>query len=414
MSQNTDTIVAYLDVLHANKHLIAAAYCQGGIVLDEDNQRKIRQLLQHRVLTPYFEQDFRINPTLVRHLDGVFQKQRSYAVGANFGDLTHRIRQLIVEFMTAGHENRMEDQEGYGSEYDASVFELSSLINDELMGLRTITENQFANVGTMTEKRRQNDFYLERAEKIGETLSLLEGESLLGTLSDSSLLQPLLAVYRHQILVRLAGWRSTHMDITAVLKAFLYRLRQIEPNARRLRAFAHYLRKNPGYQPPDSDGVQALPSWSKRHAGLALKTHPDLSVSTSRDSLVEIAEGIPSAKVSITRGKSAGRLIDDGSTVQVRIVQPKPVQVAMHRYVKEAYASSTPLSAAQWKKQQSGFSDLDNDAWVLYAVHAIDTMGKAIKTGHLKGLQILRHEAPASHAKSGNLVINDLSLWKKT
>lgn len=413
MSQSIDTIVAYLDVLHANRHLIAAAYCQGGIALEDENQRRIRQLMQHRVLIPYFQQDFRISPTLGRHLDEVFQRQRSYAVGANFGDLINRLRQLIIEFMTASHENRLEDQEDYAAEYDAGVFELASLINDELLSLRAITENQFANVSTMAEKQRQNEFYLDRAEKIGETIALLEGQSLLGTLSDSPLLKPLLEVYQHQVLVRLAGWRSTHMDITAVLKAFLYRLRQIEPNARRIRAFAHFLRKNPDYQPPESEGVQTLPAWSSRYAGLRLKTHPDLSISQSREALAEIAQSIPSAKISIVRERAAGRPINDGAVNSVRVIQPKPVQIAFHRYLQAACDVLAPLSAIGWKRKQPEFSRLDDDAWLLYVVHSIEMLGKSIKTGRLRGLEVKRYEAPIEHVRSGNIVIKDVALWKK-
>lgn len=413
MSQSIDTIVAYLEVLHANRELIAAAYCQGGVALEDANQRRIRQLMQHRVLIPYFQQDFRISPTLGRHLDEVFQRQRSYAVGANFGELTNRLRQLIIEYMTASHENRLEDQEDYAAEYDAGVFELASLINDELLSLRAITENQFANVSTMAEKQRQNEFYLDRAEKIGETIALLEGQSLLGTLSDSPLLKPLLEVYQHQVLVRLAGWRSTHMDITAVLKAFLYRLRQIEPNARRIRAFAHFLRKNPDYQTPESESVQTLPTWSSRYAGLRVKTHPDLSVSQSREALAEIAQAIPSAKISIARERAAGRLINDGSVKSVRVIQPKPVQLAFHRYLQAACDAVVPLSAVGWKRKQPEFSRLEDDAWLLYAVHSIEMLGKSIKTGRLRGLEVKRYEAPTEHVRSGNIVIKDVALWKK-
>lgn len=123
------------------------------------------------------------------------------------------------------------------------------------LGLHVITENQFANVSTLAEKRRQNEFYLKRAKRIGETMALLESENLLGTLTGPSLLKPLLAVYQHQVLVRLPQWRATHMDITAVLKAYLYRLRQVEPNARRIRALAHFLRKDPDYQPPEAQSL---------------------------------------------------------------------------------------------------------------------------------------------------------------
>ena len=409
MSQSAASIVAYLELLHANRHLVAAAYSNGGVASDADNLRKIRQLQQSRVLVHYVQDDFRLSPSLSRHFDEVFQRQRSYAVGANFSELLHRLEQLLGEYISANHEGRLEDQEDYQAEYDVAVFELAALVGDELLNLRVITENQFANVSTLAEKRRQNEFYLNRAEKIGETLALLEGESLLGQLQGSSLLKPLLEVYRHQVLNRLPQWRATHMDITAVLKAYLYRLRQVEPNARRIRAFAHFLRKTPDYQPPVAQSLHVLPAWSSRFSGLRLKTHADLASSDTRDALADLAKGIASAKVSIFKQRLPGQLVEGGTDKPVRFIQAKPVQVAFHRYMLQASAAVEPLSAINWKRQQHEFDGLANDSWLLYALHAVDMLSKS-RSQHI---QLERRLAPDVHARTGNLVVTDLAVWKK-
>lgn len=41
------------------------------------------------------------------------------------------------------------------------------------------------------------------------------------------------------------------------------------------------------------------------------------------------------------------------------------------------------------------------------------TLGKSIKTGRLRGLEVKRYEAPTEHVRSGNIVIKDVALWKK-
>lgn len=413
MSQSADSIIAYLELLHANRHLIANTYCNGGVSMNEDNQRRVRQLQQHRVLIPYFQDDFRLSPSLGQHLDEVFQRQRSYAVGANFGELINRLSQLIVEYVNASHESRLEDQEMYAADFDVSVFELASLVSNQLLNLRVITENRFANVRTFAEKQRQNTFYLDRAKKIGEVIFLLGEETLLGTLEGSTLLEPLFVVYQHQISARLQEWRATHLDITAVLKAFLHRLRQVEPEIRRLRAFAHYLRKNPDYQPPEVDSIQALPSWSSRFAGLRLKVHPDLSSSQTRDALADVAKAIPATRVTIVKERVAGHLIGNGSEDQVSVLQPKPVQLAFHRYLEAASTAISPVSALRWKRQQQAFDELEDEAWLLYTIHAIQMLGKGPK-GRIRHFQVNRIEASVGHPRSGNIVVTDIELWKKT
>lgn len=413
MSQSADSIIAYIELLHSNRHLIASAYCNGGVGLNEDNQRRVRQLQQHRVLIPYIQDEFRLSPSLSRHMDEVFQRQRSYAVGANFGELINRLPQLIDEFISASHDNRQDDQDMYAADFDVGVFELATLVSTELLGLRVITENQFANVRTVAEKQRQNDFYLKRAQTIGHALSLLENEALLELLGDSALLKPLNIVYQHQILIKMQEWRATHRDITSVLKAFHYRFREIEPEARRLRAFAHFLRKNPDYQIPDQNILQSLPDWASRFAGISLKAHPDISVSNTREELAEIAQAIPAAKVTIVKERPAGRMLDGAQDSRVVIIQPKPVQIAFHRYIDFSEHAVVPVSAIAWKRSQQEFESLDDEAWLLYVIHSTQMTGVGLYA-RLRKLHIRRVEAPGRHPRSGNIVITDIELWKKT
>lgn len=412
MNQSADSIVVYLDALHANRHLIADAYNQGGVVMVEENQRKIRQLQQHRALVPYIHDEFRLNSSLSRHLDEVFQRQRNYAIGANFGEQINRLPRLIDEYLKASHENRLEDRDIYATDFDVGVFELREGIISTLLLLRTLTDNRFANVSTIAEKQRQNEYYVSKVEQLGNALTSLQAEVLLEQLASSSLLEPLYAVYRHQVMDRLPEWRATVMDITAILKAYLYRLRQIEPEARRLRTFALFLNKNPDYQPPEADELLNLPEWASVFSGLRLRPHPDLSSSQVIEDLIDIAQRIPPAKLSIVRERPTGRLsgIDDEDLFV--IVKPKLIQVAFYRYVEVASVSANPLSALQWKRQQATLNDLDDEAWLIYLLHKVQIRGNDPKS-RLRGLNVERQEMTPSHSRSGNLIINDIVIWKK-
>ena len=270
MPANTDGIVAYLHVLHNHRQLIAETYHRNSIALTDDNQRAIRQLQQQRILFPYLQDEFRLAPSLSRHLDEVFQRQRNYAISSNFAEQFNRLLHLTDEYLKASHENRPEDRDNYEADFDAGVFELGESIASGLLLLRTLTDNRFANVSTLAEKQRQNEYYIKQAEKLSEVLISLQAEPLLELLGSSSLLTSLLTVYQHQLLAKLPEWRASLLDITTTLKNYLYRLRQIEPEAKRLRTFAHFLNRNPDYQPPDIEDLpQQLPVWTNRFTGIS-------------------------------------------------------------------------------------------------------------------------------------------------
>lgn len=94
-------------------------------------------------------------------------------------------------------------------------------------------------------------------------------------------------------------------------------------------------------------------------------------------------KSIASAKISSIRHRVAGRLVEGGTDKPVRFIQLKPVQNAFQR----------------------DFDRLDDDAWLPYALHAVDMLGK----GHRHDLPMERREAAGSHERSGNTVVTALA-----
>lgn len=414
MNATTDGIVAYLNVLHTHRQLIAETYHRNSITLTDDNQRAIRQLQQQRILSPYLQDEFRLAPSLTRHLDEVFQRQRNYAISSNFEEQFNRLLHLADEYQKASHENRSDDRDNYEADFDTGVFELGESIAAGLLLLRTLTDNRFAHVSTLAEKQRQNAYYIKQAEKLGDALLSLQATGVLELLNSSSLLAPLLRVYQHQLLAPLDEWRASLLDITATLRNYLYRLRQIEPEAKRLRNFAHFLNRNPDYQPPEVEDLpQQLPVWAQRFSGITIHTHPDLSRNTVREDLADIARTIPATAVKITRERAAGQLIAGSDTKTVITLQPKPIQLAFQRYLHAARESLQPLSALHWLHQQTSTELPIAEAWVMYVLHAAQVLFTN-DANIANTLVMQRVEAPLAHRYSGNIVVMDIQLWKKT
>lgn len=414
MSATADSIVAYLNVLHTHRELIAETYQQNSITLTAENQRAIRLLQQQRILSPYLQDEFRLTPSLTRHLDEVFQRQRNYAIGSNFEEQFTRLLHLADEYQKASHENRSDDRDSYQADFDAGVFELGESISDGLLLLRTLTDNRFAHVNTLAEKQRQNAYYIKQAEKLGDTLLSVQTTGVLELLGSSSLLTPLLSVYQHQLLNPLDEWRASLLDITATLRHYLYRLRHIEPEAKRLRTFAHFLRRNPDYQPPELDELpQQLPPWAQRFTGLIIHTHADLSRNTVREELAEIASAIPASAIKVSRERTTGTLVTDSANKTVITLQPKPIQL-LQRYLRAAREASPSqvVSALQWLHQQTGADLPTAEAWIMYVLHAVQVL-QTNEAEIAKTLSMQRVEAPLKHRYSGNIVVRDIELWKK-
>ncbi|WP_274645015.1 hypothetical protein [Pseudomonas serbica] len=413
MSQSHDDIVNFIEMLHKDRHLIAQAYCDGKVTLTDTNLKAVRRLQQFRVMRPdgSREDTFRLGPSLSKHLDEVFRRHRNFSVSINFGEQSASLSKLVEEYSNARDEGRTEDQENYLSDFDAAVFELSEEASNLLMRVRTLTDNNFANVKTHAEKLRQNEYYLAQMNRIDAALTDLQSRDFLDLLESSLTLEPLNTVYYRHIVDNLSEWRAILLDITSVLKAFLEKTREIQPKARRIRAMALFLQKNPGYQPRDVEEYPYIPEWAYLHGGIAIAPWPDMGRDDITENLIEVARSIPSLTAVPSRQRSAGVLLDDEQKRVVEI-QVTPIQAAIINYLRTANESKKPISAREFLANDPLLSHIEPKISLLCLMSTLDNHTNA-GAPLIAGLTIERHLFENDDPRSGNLQVEDISAWKR-
>lgn len=371
MATKTDLVENHLVKLFRHKELLATAYHRGVVSKADDkfDGRGLYELHQARALVPYANETYRLASSLARHIDEILQTEHLYAaVGADVGDLAARLPLLSDAVAKAAIEGRNEDADEYIDQFDRAVFELADSISGALQFLRILADNKFANVATYAEKKRQNEFYLERVRKISDALVTIQTSGLIESLEFSPEGERLLLSYRSQIADHLPEWRANLLDITAILRVYLFRIRQIEATARRFRAFALFLKRTPKYVPPDIDTLADLPDWAYRAPDFSLRSRASVNDPALDDSLLEIAKSIPAAKPILVVVPKAGTLKDDPPAPPGdEGGRPKAWQEAVHSLI--TTVGKQPVSAMSWKRRTPSISDLPNDIWLLCLLH---------------------------------------------
>jgi len=407
VTRTSDLVVAYLELLHRQRAIVAAAYHKGSVERSDEvaRRRGLHELHQHRTLVPLSQDAFRLASSLARHLDEVLQKEQLYAaVGGNIGELAARLPFLIDETVKAHLEGRTEDADSYVDAFNGAVFDLADAIAGALQYLRMLADTRFASVRTLAEKQRQNEYYIGRAERIGDALRALQMSGLIEQIAEEPAAESLMPAFRGQLWERLPEWRESLLDITDILKSYLYRLRDVEPAARRFRAFALFLKRNPDYVAPDIDELAELPLWATRAAPLRLKARPDLLDSTTSESLIEIAARLPASPVVVKRAPKVGSLIPGGDReAQVVAIQAKPYQLALKRFLGDIPRNGDPLSALTWKRRQTDLQELPDEIWLQCVLY--ETTLERSRTARLR---FERRELPLAHPLSGNIVVRDV------
>lgn len=374
MRTSTNHLHDALSAAATHRVLIGKAYEGGTITRTPDNAHAISTLQQLRILITDGQDSFRLSRSLTRFLDDLTQKQRLFELlGADITKLNDRVLLLRDEYVTAFTEGRAEDADSVAADFHDACAELSDAVASSISRLLLQAENDFAAVRALSAKERQNKHYLDQADKLSQALGSLERLNMQELLDTGSLSYAgLAAPYRRLITNRLNEWNTELSRVTGILKAYLFKLRQIAPDVRRLRAFARFLHQNPGYSPPDIEDRRQLPGWLLRDPGVPLQAYPDPQDAETLSELEAIAEKLPAPKIIVKRVREAGALSHrTADRAPLKIAQP-PQRVALQRLGYAALQSEAPISALSWKREHAADLDVPDDLWLFLVLHSRD------------------------------------------
>ncbi len=386
------------------------AYERGSIVRMAENAREIFELHQHRILVPDGHDAYRLSRNLMRFLDDLSQKQRLYeSLGADIGKLNDRIHLLRREYNSAIAEGKIDDVDVVAGDFYDACAELSDAVSSSLERLLIQAESNFGAVRSLSAKERQNRYYLDEADKLSVALGSLERMNLQEELDLNPLTEATLAIpYRRLVTHRLAEWNIELLRVTGILKEYLYKLRQIAPDVRRLRDFVRFIHQNPGYTPPEVDQLRNLPNWALRDHGMTLTAYSDPGNSDTIDDIEQIARKLPAPKVEVRAPKSAGALVNGKSGRKMTVLIPAH-RLALQRFGHAALQSSVPISSIEWKRQHAADLGIPDDLWIHLVINS-----QSIDRAPFTRLRFEQASRRGPSPISRNVIISDVRVHGRT
>lgn len=401
---NQDPVATLLSKLAASSDIISAAYYQGRIHKSDENVRGIERLRQLRLLSPDIRDAFQLRASFRHFLNAALNTERLFSMGANIGGYFQRLVKLVEEHSLAFQEGRDADCERYEVDAREAISDIADAIDDELIILQAQVATRFAAVSTIAEKKRQNLHYQQRTQQL---VTLLEsfhfsdiGEQLAGH-------EELALSFRALLADRIPAFRESLLSTLELLNQFLFEFRKIEERAKRVRAFALHLNRNPDWEPKAWDEVADPENWLKCASPLSIQSSPDVYAPEVEKVLAEIARTIP-ATVS-TRNKTIRPVGLIEETSGNFIIEPpeSPIRRAVRIYFKEASNSVQGISARDWWVSNPVVLDgIKEEIWLLRVLSEHDNKGKT-------GKWSLRLVAKQHPVFDGNVLVNDVITSKK-
>ena len=219
-------------------------------------------------------------------------------------------------------------------------------------------------------------------------------------------------VFKRHIGHRINDWHIQHLSIIDILKTYLFKLREVAPQAKKIRNLSLFLTKNPSYQIPDLSELDNAPSWIQRFSGFNLQSYANLHQASTREQLADLASRIPAAKVVLQQKQQQGKLTLDEPLAIIEL-KPSISQLALQGFWQQALKSHQPLSALAWKHQQIDLKELSDSVWLMVLLHSLQ-VDKSQKNHPLRQLTTQRRERTAHHIWAGNIIVEDVLAWKNS
>jgi hypothetical protein len=402
LSRDKTTLHRLLQAMAHHADWVAEAYFNGSVQSDADNQRALNQLKQLKVLSNHGGEGYRLSTRLSQFIDGALNSDRMRRLDTDLGGWVDLLEQHIGLYQDAYAEDRLEDCDQFLVEIERLVFDLADTLEDNTTYLLMLVNSRFANVRTLSEKQRQNAFYIGRVEKLVGAISLLQPAHLMDMADPHESLQGLID---RQLIRALPSHRQRLQDILDTLKTFLFQLRRIEARARLVRGFAFYLRQNPDYSPQDWCEQEQIPAHWNRMAGLAFHAHPDTLDRSLEPELITLAKRIRIDSEALWSTRKERRLN------RVSLAKPPLRRVESPLYRRRLqelfeYARQTPgqaISALGYRNRQG--APIDPPIW-LSCVLSESLRRQGLRQGF--DFEFVRHERDDGF--TGNLRVRDLRI----
>jgi hypothetical protein len=235
-------IQQFLGLLARNAELIEVCYHDGAVTMTEENAGAIRALRNARVLSTREEGRFGLTRAMREMLDENMQRQQRFAIGGNIGDEINRMEKLLFELEEAASLGKHAEIDTYTSDLCQSLYDIKDLITQDLLQFDQIMSTKFSDVRTTEEKMRQNAHYLERTQRLQQSLEQINRAELHEKFADARTAEAG-RVYLVAISRSISGWSASLLANSQVFEQFMFSFRSIEEETRRIRAFTRFLKE---------------------------------------------------------------------------------------------------------------------------------------------------------------------------
>lgn len=313
MSFDQQQIAGLIRKLGSADQLLAEAYINGTIFIDDENRSLIEGLKKTGLLRIADQSDeFRLTTDIKRLIDRLLLRNLRYRQNTDMAKMVKSVEEDIDAYRNALERNEQDEANYHLEQIDDTLYESLELLENSLSVMFSAITSQFGFVNSLASKIRENERALGYAQQLVQELkhiNLNDCYEWLNWAAPAELSRKIIRFvdqYKN-IVERLAS-------IVDRMKALLFTLRLQEQTANRTRAMAQYLKQHPEWAPLDWSNQSIVPNLLKRGSGLTLQTGINTHNSSMQADFVSLIQELKrQAKPILPIDRSAAALPIDGA-----------------------------------------------------------------------------------------------------
>lgn len=271
MSFDQDQVASLIRRIGSADQLLADAYINGTVFIDDKNQNLIEGLKKSGFLRIADHSDeFRLTTDIKRLIDRLLLRNLRYRQNTNLAKMIKNVAEDIDAYRSALDQNEQDEAKYHLEQIDDSLYESLEMLENSLSVMFSAITSQFGFVNSLASKIRENERALTYAQQLVKELNQINLNECYEWLNWAA---P--AELSHKVIRFVDQYKSIVERLASIvgrMKTLLFTLRLQEQTANRTRAMAHYLKQHPEWMPREWSDEAVVPDILKRGTGLSLQT----------------------------------------------------------------------------------------------------------------------------------------------
>lgn len=398
MTSRTD-ITQFLGLLARHADLIETAYHDGSVQIADETASAIRSLHAARVLSAREPGHYGLTRMMREMLDENMQHQRRFAIGGNIGGEINRMEKLLLELEEAHAKGNTEDADAYTQDLCQSLYDIKDFITRDLLQFDQIMSTRFSDVRTAEEKLRQNAHYLERTKRLQDAIEQMNRSDLHETFSKAWAGEAG-RIYRSAISASISGWSASLLANSKIFEQFIFKLRSIAAETRKLRSFSRFLKEGgQGRMVEALMKADTCPAFAR----VSPETHaiwPDIHSDHGASAIAALTRNMKPLEARAVKERQPGKRSADRAPVVIEEDQA-PEDEALSAFLSCLSEDGVWVSAATWAEAHTEVPR------GLFLEHVLSWCETERNHAEHDARYIEYGAAPANHA---NIAIEDIEI----